>query len=1778
MPDIDTAYALVEAQSIHVGPIREHIPGWYADSSLRRKRELAEFALDVPDFYLSASTLERENLHTAHADGWAALNAVDRVFDGLKDSVEFVEPLLVKAIKAQLNLDLDVRKTFYARKIYYRNRVDERSDFGGAFAFSTGVGGPRDYYYSGITLLEAAMGNFSADEGIAGSCDDCQLITRFDFQADSAVLPTEFAVKQLALTLPAHRFAALCRSLDLGKQYQAHVNAVLAPVDPPGTEAGTAATALLRELVTYQKIQLEVQARIALARKHIEADSFQMIMDYGAYRLGSKVVTWRGLDMMCSTPTIERVQTRQIMLFYTDTPRVENYLLYIPGDPDKPLMEYTSLWAVADDLAKRLCVFKYRVFFSQFIPVEYQHKFFTAVKQTLDPQDIYEPHDNFTLDSHAGHHRPRIFETTYYVDWHYWAQQKLTLTRDNAKALVVSTADQDTRAQREWLQAVGSAALDVLNLASFVVPGLGPLMMMVGAIQMMSELEETVSAIREGDTKEAWAHASGIMLNLAFVGAGHTLIPVISESEYVKGWVHVVSPQGKTRLARPDVDDYQQSVVLPPGTRPDSLGVYTHAGKRYLSAQNGRYYALANADGAFTLRHPSDLRRYAPRVVHNGMGAWVHEFEQPLSWDRRTLMRRIGPSVDGLSDEQLEQIYQVSGIHEDQLRRMYIDLSPPPPLLAESIRRFQIGRRYSVFMEQMCSPDAEVYSQSDPDLQVELLTHERIWPPSRGLSVIDTEQGATIYQAPAGSQAKAQVAISRQALYSGQLLDTVVAELSDEQLQVLLGEDVQEARLREGLSKNPSSGSYSWELTNLLRRPRDPGMTLSRLRLRLALAARLKRDELLNAVPQSPDAPARWIQEAFPALPDVAVEQLLEHMDEVQRQQLITTQRPPLQLSQEAREYLDAFRLQRAYESLYLPVGMSEDMARLALHTLENMPGWSDTVRIELRDGTYTGPVLDSIGLLDAKRRHVWIKRADGRVGSTWHAYDTDRFYESLFEWVPTPDVEVMVYPAQARWTNLRRALQQQARTPAELRDTLDMPAVEQGYQSPMGLAQGARGDGAVTPSTRAIQCRLKAQKLYPGSTLEQIEDYLNVKGQGDAFMLKEVRRMQVEFDRLSEDLKQWAGTQPLKLKVAERIKRCWQRRTDLVRNNADEATGYALDLSNWHVEDLPTLTVEMPNVASLTLRNMRLSNSNNVGEFLGSFKGLRHLDLSGNRLTHLPKIIGSMSGLSRLSLADNQLQLTADSVAALARLNHLRVLSLANNPLLLAPDVSAMTRLDQLYLARCGLNVLPVGGLELRWLTRLDLRNNLLQELPETLFERTAQQNRGTTLGENPLSEQTRDRIEAYRQRSGVALLDRAMSRHVTESVALLIWLEEMPAAQRVQLEQLWRDLRSEPGADAFFRLIADMTRSATYKAANARAGLAGQVWELIRDVSDDEALRQEIFKAVDAPGTCTDQRTDVLFKLRLQVRIHKARLDAGTLQVEPRLIELGRGHFRLVELDKLVSADIAGRESALHARAAADALNMAATVAGEQGLPGAAALAEAALAATAAADTAQAAAELGAPGALAADAAERQVRAIASAAGVVDWPREPYSEGIEVDLVYRTSLADRLNLPLQPRLLTFTDLYPVSEPLIRQAGETVLEQEAVPGALARFLVEETFWGNHLTSLYAQEIEQHFGETKQLLQEQSSVLDDLETCVRAYDEAENAAARVSHLEDINEALEDVMRLFGLERQQIVGPAGMPQADFLSTQRIAVGERWAIEEKRALVAVTQSILDRPIPV
>ncbi|MCC1650406.1 hypothetical protein KSI24_24110, partial [Salmonella enterica subsp. enterica serovar Indiana] len=94
--------------------------------------------------------------------------------------------------------------------------------------------------------------------------------------------------------------------------------------------------------------------------------------------------------------------------------------------------------------------------------------------------------------------------------------------------------------------------ISVFNLAAFVVPGLGPIMLAVGAAQMCTEVYEGIEAYERNDLKTLWAHLSSLALNAAMLGTGAKVLPAIKWASIVDNLKPVTLPSGKQVLWNPD--------------------------------------------------------------------------------------------------------------------------------------------------------------------------------------------------------------------------------------------------------------------------------------------------------------------------------------------------------------------------------------------------------------------------------------------------------------------------------------------------------------------------------------------------------------------------------------------------------------------------------------------------------------------------------------------------------------------------------------------------------------------------------------------------------------------------------------------------------------------------------------------------------------------------------------------------------------------------------------------------------------------------------------------------------------------------------------------------------------------------------------------------------------------------------------------------------------------------------------------------------------------------
>src|SRR3546814_16729238 len=86
-----------------------------------------------------------------------------------------------------------------------------------------------------------------------------------------------------------------------------------------------------------------------------------------------------------------------------------------------------------------------------------------------------------------------------------------------------------------------------------ILPGLGPLMLTVGAVQMFNEAFEGIEAFERGETREMWAHFSSVALNTAFVATGAAVLPHIQWPSTVEQLEPVQLANGDSHLWRPDL-------------------------------------------------------------------------------------------------------------------------------------------------------------------------------------------------------------------------------------------------------------------------------------------------------------------------------------------------------------------------------------------------------------------------------------------------------------------------------------------------------------------------------------------------------------------------------------------------------------------------------------------------------------------------------------------------------------------------------------------------------------------------------------------------------------------------------------------------------------------------------------------------------------------------------------------------------------------------------------------------------------------------------------------------------------------------------------------------------------------------------------------------------------------------------------------------------------------------------------------------------------------------
>ncbi|MHC8346225.1 NEL-type E3 ubiquitin ligase domain-containing protein [Pseudomonas sp. RT6P73] len=610
--------------------------------------------------------------------------------------------------------------------------------------------------------------------------------------------------------------------------------------------------------------------------------------------------------------------------------------------------------------------------------------------------------------------------------------------------------------------------------------------------------------------------------------------------------------------------------------------------------------------------------------------------------------------------------------------------------------------------------------------------------------------------------------------------------------------------------------------------------------------------------------------------------------------------------------------------------------------------------------------------------------------------------------------------------------------------DQLDVDLRLQRQEMPASIP-----DSHVPPPAPEIPSAERFLRLYPTKSIEDANGFISGLGDGAP---TELLRLEQEFATLNDQLDAWsfsgggarqqyvradqiqinATTRDDRYTARNRILRCWRQETPQMHSAADGSPiGLELDLSGLTLPSLPDLDADFSHVGSLKLDNMNLSTS--PEGFLTRYRHLRWLSMSNNRLRELPPALGEMHGLTRLDLSRNQILLSSETARTLSGRVTLRLLSLANNQIGISPDFSLITDLRTLDMSNTGIDNWPPGVGAQPLLDYVQLGNNQITTIPDSILAppdehlvRTARMTDGTNLHNNPLSDETVERVRVY----GFRLAEAGLTEiGVPQGLVLSIsgqlfnapsrprvdepfqaWAAGLSQDQLAVRRTQWHMLREQHGADGLFSMLERLDRLEPLGA--GRADLQRRVWEVIDSITENspesESLRNELFDRAGEPACC-DRAAFSFGNLEVRVMIFRARSQALDQTHGLQLSKLSRGLMRLHEVDKIASADIQRSEAVIN---------------------------------------------------------DPQVPEIEKYAH-----RDRLKEEVEIRLAYRHGLKDRLQLPGQPERVVFTHMGKVTQAMLDTACEKVLALDNSPEEF-QALVSRDFWQDYVTNKYRPQFE----------------------------------------------------------------------------------------------------------
>ncbi|MGB3123682.1 MAG: DUF6543 domain-containing protein [Pseudomonas sp.] len=1501
---------LTENTPIHFDFIKQQLPAWLPGASEQRLNALKQLQPNIPERFLNPpSPAYRRPFKQAIDRHWASQNAVDKKLAHLNDVKAFAIPLLKNALSNYGDIDVvNTSIRLYAPIKLPWWAINQQP---GVTARTT-------------TLVEAALHNFSASETFV----DYAFLSQEDARGQREQL--RFTHRVTAQALTADTFKTLCRHLNIGARYLQHLKAAL------GFDNPSVAIPLQQAIIGHLKAGLNSAAQLALARKDIGEDSYTLIQTLlqrdGPLQLGGETVDFYTLDLL---------DTRLTGILVIAPVRLDatahRLLVYIPEDPAHPLKEYASAQAFIKELTGRLrdrtpgtetATPSYQQFFSQFVAHDQRGRFFYELNSRLSIVRWHEkePGDNRPSWRPDPVEVPKLrFQTLAIRDdtpnrikdpyqnnlWHYLYRVKLNKLVNDAREIAISTDYADRMARWEWWDNLEKMLSDIFNAALLVttpfVPLLGELMLAYTAYQMLDDVFEGIVDWAEGLQQEGWEHLlsvaqSAVQLGLFESGASITKTAKVKLSSFVDQLLLVQGADAQTRLWSPDLKPYQHSSLpLPENHAPGENGLHRHQGKHIANLENKRYEVRQDPiTQGFHLAHPKRANAYQPQVALNGSGACVIKGEQPRTWSNSRLLRRLGPQTHGFSMSELEQARLVSGVDFGALRHMYVNNTPTPPLLADTLKRMKIAKQVesdvaSIRASQPLDPASDWFEQ--------MVTELDGWPKEKALLVYPKADlsGTPRRYGNATAQGHDALAVSIADVMSGKLPEKVIGFLDEPQRYVLLGDALPAQEQVPALRKRLAD--HVQEQSELLSR------------------------DLYARQEATDSAEINLLRSHYPELPLSIAQRLVSHARRRNLNVMVEEKRVPLDVKNQARELNFEAAGTRMFEQIHQGKTPSVDTENLALNTLRIHSDAFSNLRIQVRERTPSGDLRNQVGAEDAADLKVLVRNRKGQYrvfnsqGMLVHGA-TD-FYSALYQALPNGT-------HFTDGNHLRSWLTETTKTPAQRRMTLAEPPIRpRADRETLTLLGGGNSSTmrGMNVQVRPVTLQGRIKHWLPAMSDAGVRHFAqNAETPEGLAKLEQVERegsaLETALDTYVRSTTQWpqnsrleAVTQQRRALFADRVMNAWREGYTQLHDPVGSAEGTVnMDLTQLDWPDkLPMLPIDLGLVTHLDMSNSGFTSKH--AHFLLRVPNLQALDLSSNALEELPVAVANMHSLKELNLSGNRIALNETGSEQLRGLSRLRSLDLSNNRLGRAPNISRMPDLELLDLSHTGLNEWPVGlfahARDERFV--LHLQGNSITTVPEVAKDSDeALVVACTRLDRSMLAAEARDLFDEYKIAWGLDPLRTYPPKGEAD-----FWIDDLDDDNQHRYRTIWNELEKEPGSQGFFEVLKKLEPPEFFEDAQDetryyqnKAILAAQGRYMLASMHEDPALRRTLFQMSSFPGLCPDAGSQIFTEMGIQVEARGAQLYSRTPgEREDQLAKLARGAARLALLKQVARADIAHR-----------------------------------------------------------------------------------------------------------------------------------------------------------------------------------------------------------------------------------------------------------------------------